>query len=260
MRSNRSMAFMSYEHFADEHDNGYLTDFCNKLSGEVNLVSGEDFPIFQDRNDLKWGQTWKLRIDDFLDSSTFLIPIITPGFFKREYCRNELKRFLEREKKLNRNDLILPVYYVDTPSINKPSLRYEDQLAQIIASRQYADWRELRFEDLYSKRARKAINNLAVQIWSAIDRVKLDEIHEESKSAIYKTQVQHLEVNPMNLTRIKQSEVPIGLKQPQKLNKKFVKDKNAIFADRIESILSGDIGYWDKNARTQSTKKFRNNL
>jgi cobaltochelatase CobT len=76
------MAFMSYAHFANEHDKGYLTEFCKRLSGEVQLLLGEEFPIFQDREDIEWGELWKGRINDSLNSTTFLITIITPGFLR----------------------------------------------------------------------------------------------------------------------------------------------------------------------------------
>src|SRR5262245_27655205 len=101
------VAFMSYVRFDDEHENGRLTEFCKRLSGEVRVQMGEKFQIFQDRNDITWGQQWQERIDESLDAVTFLIPILTPGFFKSVACRAELERFLQREKRLKRNDLIL---------------------------------------------------------------------------------------------------------------------------------------------------------
>ena len=42
------------------------------------------------------------------------------------------ERFLEREKKLKRNDLILPIYFVDTPLLNDAELRATDELAEEI--------------------------------------------------------------------------------------------------------------------------------
>jgi len=171
MDERRPMAFLSYAHFADNFDDGYLSQFCLRLSGEVCLQKGDDFPIFQDRKDISWGDCWKERINGSLDTTTFLIPVITPGFFKSEYCREELTRFLERERKLGRDDLILPVYYVDTPALNDKKLQANDELAQIIASRQYADWRKLRFDDILSRDARKEISNLAAQICKALSRL-----------------------------------------------------------------------------------------
>jgi F-box protein 11 len=161
---------MSYVRFDDKHENGRLTEFRNRLSGEVRMQTGEDFPIFQDRNDIQWGQNWQERIEDSIDEVTFLIPIITPGFFNSPACRDELERFLTREKELKRSDLILPVYYVGSPVLDEEARRAEDKLAQEISKHQYADWRDLRFEPFTSPQVGKILAQLAVQIRSALER------------------------------------------------------------------------------------------
>jgi parallel beta-helix repeat protein len=168
-----SIAFMSYVHFDDEHENGRLTQFCKRISGEIQIQTGEKFLIFLDRKDITWGQQWKDRIEKSIDSITFLIPIITPGYFKSEHCRGEYERFLEREKGLGRNDLIFPVYYVDCPVLNDDDKREEDELAKDIAARQYLDWRELRFEPMTSQVVGKTIAAKARQIVEAMERMKL---------------------------------------------------------------------------------------
>lgn len=169
-RQRTPIAFMSYVRFDDEHENGRLTDFRKRLSGEVRMQTGEDFSIFQDRNDIQWGQNWKERIQDSIDGVTFLIPIITPGFFISESCRAELERFLERERNLKRNDLILPVYYVSSPVLDDDTKRAQDPLAQEIAKHQFADWRDLRFEPFTSPQVGKTFAQLAVQIRDALER------------------------------------------------------------------------------------------
>jgi len=161
---------MGYVRFIDEHDEGRLTKLREWLSGEVRVQTGQEFPIFQDRNDILWGQQWKERIDESLDEVTFLIPIITPGFFRSDACRDELRKFLEREKELGRNDLILPVYYVDCPLLNDKEKRATDELAETVAERQYADWRDLRFEPLTSSQVSRVLAQLAVQIRDALER------------------------------------------------------------------------------------------
>jgi hypothetical protein len=65
---------MSYARFVDEHEGGKLTQLRERLAAEVQVQIGEEFPIFQDRNDIAWGQHWKSRIDDTLDAVTVLIP------------------------------------------------------------------------------------------------------------------------------------------------------------------------------------------
>ena len=104
-------AFLSYSHFDDEHDGQYITQFRKSLEGEVHALTGHNFVIFQDRRDIDWGQQWRQRIEQTIDSATFLITILSPKFFTSPECCREVKRFLEREQALGRNDLILPVYY-----------------------------------------------------------------------------------------------------------------------------------------------------
>lgn len=170
---HKPAAFFSYVHFDDETDGGRLTEFRKRLSAEVRVQTGEEFQIFQDK-DLKWGENWKKRIEESLDSTTFFVPIITPSFFNSQPCLDELERFLEREKKLGKEELVLPVYYVDTPLINEKSesSTRKEKLAQVIASRQYFDWRELRFEALTSALISKTIAQLAKQIRDAIQRAQ----------------------------------------------------------------------------------------
>jgi parallel beta-helix repeat protein len=163
-------AFMSYVNFDDTHEEGRLTEFCRRLSGEVRMQTGEESCIFQDRKDIDWGQQWQHRIDESLDAATFLIAIITPSFFKSKACRNELERFLDREAKLRRGDLILPVYYLDCPILNIEAKRETDAMAKVIAARQFADWRELRFEPFTSPQVGKMLQKMATQIVEALER------------------------------------------------------------------------------------------
>jgi F-box protein 11 len=157
-------AFMSYVRFDDEHEGGQLTQFQERLSAEVRIQTGEAFPIFQDRNDIAWGQSWQARINEALDAVTLLIPIITPSFFRSPPCRDELTKFLGRERQLGRQDLILPVYYVSAPELDDPVRREADELARVLATRQYTDWRELRFEPFTSPVVRRAFAQLASRL------------------------------------------------------------------------------------------------
>lgn len=163
----RPAAFLSYDHLDDRY--GHISKFRERLADEVCIQTGTEFTIFQDRDDILWGENWRSRVEDSLDDVAFFIPIITPSFFKSEYCRAELEQFLEREKRLNRKDLVLPVYYVSTPLLDDHDRRSEDALAQAISECQYADWRELRFEPFDSPRVGKELERLAAQIRYAMD-------------------------------------------------------------------------------------------
>ena len=164
-------AFMSYARFDDQHDGGQLSQFRKRLEAEVQAQTGEEFAIFQDRNDIAWGQNWKQRIEEALDGVTLLLVIITPSLFRSRECLAEVKRFLDRERTLGRTDLILPVYYIGAREMKKDPLAQErDELTRVLASRQFADWRKLRFEPLDSPPARKAVEQLAIQIRDTLSR------------------------------------------------------------------------------------------
>ncbi len=154
-------AFMSYVRFNDQHDDGQLSQFRERLAAEVRAQTGQEFAIFQDRNDIAWGQNWQQRIDEALDAVTLLLVIITPSLFRSPPCRAEFHRFLERERALGRADLILPVYYISAREMDDPAVRESDEMATMLASRQFADWRELRFEPFTSPLVRKSIAQLA---------------------------------------------------------------------------------------------------
>ena len=164
-------AFMSYVRFDDAHDDGQLSAFRERLAAEVRMQTGDEFPIFQDRSDIAWGQNWRKRIEETLDAVTLLLVIVTPGLFKSRACRDEVARFSERERTLGRADLILPVYYVSARQMDDPESRKADDLASLLWTRQYADWRDLRFEPLTSPVVRKAIAALATRMRDAYDGV-----------------------------------------------------------------------------------------
>jgi TIR domain-containing protein len=168
--SFKPAAFMSYTHLDDERDGRRLTEFRKHLSSEVRAQTGEAFVIFQDRTHIEWGQNWEERIDGAINQVTFLIPIISPGYFKSQQCRDELEKFLKRERELGRNDLILPLYHIDTPLMNDNEKRASDSSAQAIAAHQYADWRDLRFDSFDSAAVCKRLADLAIQIRNALER------------------------------------------------------------------------------------------
>jgi F-box protein 11 len=159
--SRQPAAFMSYVRFNDQHDDGQLTMFRERLAAEIRAQTGEEFLIFQDRNDIAWGQNWQARIDEALDAVTLLVVIITPSLFRSPACQAEVERFLARERELGRGDLILPVYYISAQELDDPERREANALARVLATRQFVDWRELRYEPFTAPVVRRALAQLA---------------------------------------------------------------------------------------------------
>lgn len=148
MATKQPIAFLSYVRSDDDHDSGRITELRQRLEGEVKIQTGEDFPIFQDRNDIKWGQVWKERIETTILDITFLIPIVTPTYFRSEMCRKEFETFLIRENALGEDRLILPIYYVQTKQLEAGFLVGTDPIADVLKTRNWADWRQYRFDPL----------------------------------------------------------------------------------------------------------------
>lgn len=160
--------FMSYAHIDDADKR--LTELCRYLSQEVQRQTGEEFRIFQDRSDIGVGQQWRPRISESIDSADFLIAFLSPGFFKSTECGREVALFFKREKQLKRNDLILPIYFIDCPAFNSAKNGTAASLERQLANRQFADWREVRFEPLGSPVIGKLMAEFAKQVRDSLAR------------------------------------------------------------------------------------------
>ena len=127
-------AFLSYTRFDD--DDSEISTFRERLSNAVRKLSGEPFDIFQDIDGIGVGEPWSDKLEQILDQARFFIPIITPNYFKSEACRRELHKFLDAEKKAGRNDLIIPIYYIQTDVLEDKVQREGDDLAKVLHGRQ----------------------------------------------------------------------------------------------------------------------------
>jgi len=164
-------AFLSYTRLDDEYFGGAITSLRRLLELGVQVVTGDrTFNIFQDVDGIEFGQKWRKRLTEAISTSRFLIPIVTPLFFKSDPCRDELKQFIEHEKSLGRDDLILPIYFVTAPVFERPEMLKDDALASEIGSRQRYDWRVQADLPPNDPQIRRAVRELAQKIATAIAR------------------------------------------------------------------------------------------
>jgi CheY-like chemotaxis protein len=169
--TDSSEAFLSYTRLDDEYFGGAITSLRRLLELGVQVVTGDKtFNIFQDVDGIEFGQKWRKRLTEVISTSRFLVPIVTPLFFKSDPCRDELKQFLEHEKSLGRDDLILPIYFVTAPVLERPELLKDDALAFEIGSRQRYDWRVQADLPPNDPQIRRAVRELAQKIATAIAR------------------------------------------------------------------------------------------
>lgn len=164
-------AFLSYTRLDDDFFGGAITSFRAFLELGVRVVTGnKDFNIFQDIDGIEFGQQWQVQLDQAIKTTRFLIPIITPLFFQSSACRDELTKFIKHEADLGRNDLILPLYFVTTPVLEKKELLNEDALALQVSARQRYDWRSKADLPINDPQTRTAVKDLAQKIAEAISR------------------------------------------------------------------------------------------
>jgi hypothetical protein len=151
----QAVAFLSYVREADQK--GDVTRFREALEVEVRARGWEDFEIFQDRQNIGWGDDWRERVMSSLGKMMMLIPIITPGLFRSDACQFEIDAFCEREKRLpGDRRLILPVYFIDTREFENAGASPDPRVNRIKKST-YLDFRQFRLIDADDERYREAI-------------------------------------------------------------------------------------------------------
>jgi len=134
--------------------------------------------IFQDQENIEWGEAWKEHIKKVLNESLMLIAVVTPSYFESASCRFELEYFLKQNTHLEQR-LILPILYIDTPKLSDT----EDFVAIEISKREWIDWKDLRFASLTSAKVNKRIELLAKQIHNIMAKQENINKHRASVSS-----------------------------------------------------------------------------
>lgn len=163
-------ALMIYSRADYGRESERLNRLHEGLSGAIAANSGDVFSIFQNTEDVLLGQNVQERIISVIAEASFLIPIVTPGFFKDSVCRQAVQLFVKQEQQLQRSDLILPIYYITDPLLEEASRYDQDSVAQIIAARRWTDWRNFRFEPFDSPGVQRELDRMAVQVCATMER------------------------------------------------------------------------------------------
>lgn len=170
MATSQAIAFLSYTRTDDEFHGGYITSFRKVLENAVHVVTGEKtFQVFQDVEGIVIGENWQKKLVDVIHRSSVLVPMVTPLFFNSKPCREEVTQFLDHEQSLERDDLILPIYFFTSARLEKEEEKAKDPLAVTLGQRQMFDWRERADIPLDQPAARKSMVELASQIAQRLD-------------------------------------------------------------------------------------------
>jgi parallel beta-helix repeat protein len=171
-----SAGFWSYVHADDEYERGRIVRLRDRLQQSVRFHIGIPFQIFLDKKDIGWGQQWEARITDSLNDALLLFPIITPSYFSSKPCRDEFFAFQERQKKVGRDDLILPIYYLTAEILEGSHENMSsDQImiAQYFSRHQYEDFRALRTSEETDPSYAKAVERLGQRVNEALKRSRI---------------------------------------------------------------------------------------
>ena len=166
------IGFWSYTSSDDQHSDGRLSQLRVLLARELQLLIGQrpKVHIFQDVAAIPHGSDWADQIHHALGQSSFLIPIVTPGFLQSEWCCKEVMRFRAREEALGRNDLIFPFRYISIEDVdpNDPDECHDPAAFHLLASRQRFDFTPLRFHDPRGQEVATQLAALAQSVRSAL--------------------------------------------------------------------------------------------
>lgn len=156
-----TVAFFSYRRPDDEATDGLISKIHQVMQNRLVPYLGEDVEIFLDTDDIKTGDDWPERLQQALDAANYLIPILSPNFFKSDYCRRELERFFEKEDELNRYDMVLPVYLFEIPNY---SIHADDELIAKTARRNHENWLAFNASTEVDQEFRSQISKFADQL------------------------------------------------------------------------------------------------
>lgn len=157
--------FWSYVHADDDADSGRVSRLAKDVAAQFTMLTGESIDLFLDRDDITWGEDWRGKIDESLSTIAFFIPVLTPRYFMSSECRRELQFFARRAKNLGVEELVLPLLYVDVPSLHEDTP--SDDLVALVKPFHWEDWSELRFSDVDSSEYRRGVARLAQRLVEA---------------------------------------------------------------------------------------------
>lgn len=89
------------------HANVDKLDYVEELYQSISRLG---INVFYDKETFEWGDNWKQKIYDGVDSSEFAIIVISDNYFGREWTERELQSFLNRQN-ASGEKIILPLLH-----------------------------------------------------------------------------------------------------------------------------------------------------
>ncbi len=165
------VGFFSYSREDDEAYKGRLSTLREAIQEELSAQLGRSrstFRVFQDKSAIAPGRLWESDIKNAVEQSAFFIPIVTPRAINSTHCKFEFDAFLDRERKLERSDLVFPILYVPVVALANESQWRNHPVLSVIGQRQYVDWQTFRYVDVPTPPMRQEIAGYCRKIVEAL--------------------------------------------------------------------------------------------
>jgi hypothetical protein len=155
----RNDVFISYTWADDEPDpagRNWVSKFEADLQRRLAAVSGRSIEVWRDKTKLATSDRFDKEIADQIDSTAVLVPILSPGYFYSDYCRQERDEFREvapdignkaRIVKVAKTHVDLSVYPNDLRTLNEYRF-YVEEPGPVFRSFEYSKDQAVR--DLYA--------------------------------------------------------------------------------------------------------------
>ena len=167
-------AFLSYAHL-DVAVVQKVETFCGVLDSRIRSLAYADFAIHYDKGFIKPGQDWQKSIQDHLERSMLLLPIVSPALFRSSYCRYEVDAFRGLEQRRGVEELIIPLYYETAPQLeangDAKDPWADDTLVAILRQRQRIDIRSLQEISTDGQQFHALVDDCAGKIAEAMRRL-----------------------------------------------------------------------------------------
>jgi|HubBroStandDraft_1064217.scaffolds.fasta_scaffold02247_4 hypothetical protein len=156
----RPAVYVSYA-YPDNKDL-FVNRLADRLGQELQVQLGEPIRVIWDMGRSRPDAKWSEGAEKWLQVASFLVPVLSPSYFKSESCRKEFEVFVEREQRAG-HTLIFPVRLVATGESEDSAAQKYPTWVQGLRRHNYFDLRPYRF-DLGKKDALRAISFLAGSI------------------------------------------------------------------------------------------------
>ena len=110
--------FISYAH--KDNEDGFVDKFVERLKDnpELKELFGAKPRVFYDKSTIRGMDDWERKIRSALDTSRFMIVLLSPNYFQSEYCAKEFVQWLRSEMQhFILGEGIAPFQIIDVPGL-----------------------------------------------------------------------------------------------------------------------------------------------